>query len=168
MRSSILILCLMWVLSAAAPAQILFSPERTASCLDEARNGKDRGACIGRAAEACRAAIKGATEVDEAACLNGETEWWRARIKDAEHRMMERAKLLDVEQAMAISQGAPRLTDDLVRFQGAWTDWAEQRCIFEAMLYRGKPERMVIASSCLLRRTAEQALFLDASATRRR
>lgn len=81
--------------------------------------------------------------------------------------MMPRAKLIDVEHAKAISgvrRGSPTT---LPRFSGPGRA-GPNSCIFEAMLYRGKPARMVVASSCLLRRTAEQALFLDASVSRRR
>lgn len=164
---SILALLIALALPGTAAAQILFSPEPVAACMEKARTAGDRAACIGRAAEACRAATRGATEVDAATCLNGETEWWQLRLEEAHARMKTRAALLDVEHARSISQGAPKLTDDLALFQAAWKDWSERRCFFEAMLLRGRPDRMVKASDCMLRVTAEQALLLDEAAERR-
>lgn len=153
------------LLAAPVVAQtIVFSPEPTESCLAAAADPAAARGCAGRAAEACVKAIRGAAEVEAASCANAETEWWRDRMAEGYDRVMQRARLSDVEFAQALASGAPRMTDDLAAMQAAWRDWSEKRCFFEAMRRRGKPDRSVVASMCQLRATAEQTLFLETMA----
>ncbi|ULB11641.1 lysozyme inhibitor LprI family protein [Cereibacter azotoformans] len=157
----------------AAPASLTaqpipFHPEKIEDCLSGKKAGPQREACIGLAADLCRRETKGATEVEAAACMAAEANWWRDRMGNAYEAAMKEAALRDVEFAKSISQGAPRMTEDLEKMQEAWKDWSEKRCFFEAMRRRGKPDRMVVASECLMRRTAEEALLLEDVAARKR
>ncbi len=153
---------------AASAQPIPFHPDRTLDCLSDKKTATEGAACIGLAADLCRRETRGATEVEEAACVAAEANWWRDRMTAAYEAAQKEAKLRDVEFAKAISQGAPRMTDDLAAMQQAWTDWSEKRCFFEAARRRGKPDRMVVASDCLMRRTAEEALLLEEAAGRKR
>ncbi|MCE6951336.1 DUF1311 domain-containing protein [Cereibacter sphaeroides] len=150
-----------------AAQPIPFYPEKTEECLDDRAAPGGAAACIGLAADLCRRETRGATEVEEAACMAAEANWWRDRMSKAYDAAMKEAALRDVEFAKSISQGGSRMTDDLELMQAAWKDWSEKRCFFEAMRRRGKPDRMVVASECLMRRTAEQALLLEAAAGRK-
>lgn len=153
---------------AQTPSPLASAAEPTATCVVAAKTGADRAACVGRAADACLAAVKGATEVDAAVCLNTEAEWWAAQMEPAYAAAQERAVKLDRIFAKAIKQGAPRMTDDLALMQTAWKDWSEKRCILEAMRSRGKLDRTVKASTCMLRVTADQVLLLQAVAANER
>ncbi len=163
-HSLALALALVLLPALPAPAQSPPSMAPTADCVAAAPTEAGRLACIGRSAEACRLAAGGDDPVDGAICLNAETGWWRKRLSAALLAMQTRAEALDAQQAAAIARGEPRLTDDLQAYQQAWKGFAEQRCAFEAMLLRGSPKRMLAAATCLLRTTAEQALFLETSA----
>lgn len=165
----IILTLLMLAVPAAVTAQpVPFHPEKIEDCLAGKKTADERTACIGLAADLCRRETKGATEVDVASCMATEANWWRDRMSRAYDAAMKEAALRDVEFAMSISQGGSRMTDDLELMQAAWKDWSEKRCFFEAMRRRGKPDRMVVASECLMRRTAEEALLLEASAGRKR
>ncbi|MGF1658626.1 MAG: lysozyme inhibitor LprI family protein [Rubrimonas sp.] len=155
--------------AAAAAADPARKPApATEACLAEAGSDEARRACIGESARACRAALRKPDPVDAALCLNTETGWWRKRLAEAEERMAAKAARLDALHGKAIAEGAPRLTDDLAALREAWKEWAEKRCAFEAMLKRGAPERMIVASECILQLTADQTLLLDRGAGSRR
>ena len=168
MLSRPLALLLLLLPPAAAAQPIPFQPERTEACLADAGAEGARPGCIGLAADLCRRETPHATEVEAAACLAAETNWWRDRMTAALAGAEKQAALRDVEFARAISQGAPRMTEDLQVMQAAWKDWSEKRCFFEADRYRGRPDRMVHAADCIMRRTAEQALLLEEASRPRR
>ncbi|MGP3698108.1 lysozyme inhibitor LprI family protein [Rhodobacter sp. NSM] len=164
-----LLLALILLAPTALEAQpIPFHSETTEDCLSGKKSAGQRGTCIGLAADQCHRETRGATEVEVAACMAAEANWWRDRMTAAYAAAMKEAKLRDVEFAKSISQGGPRMTEDLSNMQDAWKDWSEKRCFFEAVRRRGKPDRMVVASECLMRRTAEQALLLEETAGRKR
>lgn len=140
----------------------------TETCLAEAGSDAARRACVGESARACRKALRKPDPVDAALCLNAETGWWRKRLAEAEERMAAKAVRLDALHGKSIAEGAPRLTDDLEALRAAWREFAEKRCAFEAMLKRGTPERMIVASECILQQTAEQTLLLERGAGSRR
>ncbi|MCB6178558.1 DUF1311 domain-containing protein [Rhodobacter sp. Har01] len=166
MRSKILLFFIPFAFSQAGFAQTIPSPEPTAACVAAATTDADRKACVGRAADACLAAVNGATEVDAAICVNAETGWWTDRLNAANAAMAAQAEALDRQHAAQIAKGGPKMVDDFALYQAAWKDWSEKRCIFEAMLRFGKPDRMVAASTCMMHLIADQALFLEASAAR--
>lgn len=153
------------VASPAFAQTIDFSSKPTEACLAAASGQAASRSCAGRAAKACVTAIRGAGEVEAASCANAEAGWWHGRMQDAYDAMMRKAVLADVEFAAALAQGGSRMTDDLAAMQAAWQDWSEKRCFFEAMRRRGKPDRSVAASTCILHVTAEQALLLEEAST---
>lgn len=160
-RSTLPVLAL---LLAAGPG--VAGPNATATCLDAAGDAAARAACIGETSRACAAAFAEPTPLDRAVCLNGETEWWQARLDPAYDRMMARAEKLDAMIASVMGTAGPPLTADVAAMQEAWTAWRETRCTFAAALHRGSPERMVFASDCMLELTAEQVLLLEDSANK--
>lgn len=165
MRSKLLPLFLSCAFAQTGFAQTMPLPDPTAACVAAAVTEAEQRACIGRAADACIASTKGATEVDAAICLNAETGWWTNRLNAANSAMAERAVALDLKHAPQIAKGAPKMVDDFTMYQTAWKDWSEKRCIFVAMLRFGKPDRMVAASTCMLHLVAEQTIFLEAAAS---
>jgi hypothetical protein len=153
-------------LATAAAAGADPASDTALRCVETAATDADRAACIGRGAEACLAAVANPQEMDAAICLNAETAWWQGRLRSALERMQARAAERDAPFAAEIAKGAPRMTDDLANLQAAWKAWSEQHCIFETMFHRGKPDRTRFGATCLLRVTAEQALYLEAAARR--
>lgn len=141
------------------------APTPTGKCLVEAKTDSARAACIGETARVCEKTFAAPTPLDQAVCLNDETEWWRKRLHAAYERMASRAEKLDAINEAANGKGGPRLRDDLDALQDSWKDWTEKRCTFDAMLLRGDPRRMVVAADCMLHQTAEQTLLLERSAT---
>lgn len=136
----------------------------TADCMAEATTPEAQAACIGLSAEACRKRPTTTQPTDVAACYADEHGWWRKRMLAAAEAMTARAEKLDVPYSKQIAAGMPRLADDTQIMLDAWQTWVEKRCTFEGMLHRNSPRRMVYAAACHMRLTAEQSLFLEASA----
>ena len=136
----------------------------TADCMDQATTPEAQRACIGASAEACRKRPTTTQPTDVAACYADEHGWWRKRMLAAAEAMTARAEKLDVPYSKQIAAGMPRLADDTQIMLDAWQTWVEKRCTFEGMLHRNSPRRMVYAAACHMRLTAEQSLFLEASA----
>ncbi len=166
MHKFVFLLALLAASSASAKG-IGFSPEATESCLAKAEGSAARAACIGKSAEACYAAVRNRSEVDEATCLNSETEWWRDRMDAAYAAAEKRAAMSDIEFAQAIAQGSPKMVDDLALMHAAWKDWSEKRCFYAADGRRGKDDRSVVASRCMMQQTATQTLLLEDAASKR-
>ena len=163
-RAILLTVLLAAPLAGPAPAQgIDFSPAPTETCL-AGKSGPARAACIGKAAAACLVGVRSATEIDQAVCLNLETEWWLARMDTAYAEADRKAALLDIQFAHTIARGAPRMTGDLAAMHAAWKDWSEKRCFFAALTRRGKEDRTVVASDCMLTQTATEVLLLEDAA----
>jgi len=151
------------LIALACPTAALAGNE-TAACMADATTPEAQLACVGKSSDACRAHLVDAQPSLVAGCITDEVGWWRHRMMDAEAAMQARAEKLDVPYTKQIADGAPRLTDDFDTMRKAWTNWAEKRCTFEAMLHRNSPRRMVYAIDCHLHLTAEQALYLEAAA----
>lgn len=146
----------------AVAQQIAFSPELLAACLSKAQRQIQKEDCIGTGAMACKAATRDATPGDIAACMAAETEWWSLRMQSTLRRLEQKAAAIDAVVDPS-KPGGFRLVDDLAAMQAAWEHWREKTCAFEAMLRRGTPYTSTAAASCMMKLTAQQSLFLDAS-----
>jgi len=159
MRMKFVLLAL--ALSLPAP---LFAGSETADCAAEATTPEALRACIGLSAEACRKRPSAVSPTDVASCYTDEYGFWRRRMRSDAEAMLAQAQKLDVPYAKQIASGMPRATDDTQAMLDSWQEWVEKRCIFEAMLHRNSPRRMIYAAECHMKLTAEQALYLEASA----
>lgn len=153
---------------AAAPAtaqEVRFSPDATLACMEKQRLPGADHTCIGESARACFQAIKNHSNADIAACMGKESEYWKGRMDAAYDRMMDLAAVADAEFAKnPKSKDVPfKLTEDLEVQQRKWADWREARCAVEAMMRRGSPHTMTAAANCTMKRTGEQALFLESA-----
>lgn len=160
-----LILAAVLAASPAIAQEVRFSPDATLDCMEKQRVPGADMTCIGDSARACFQRIKNHTNSDIAACMGKESEYWKGRMDAAYGRMMELAEVADAEFAKnPKSRDVPfKLTEDLEIQQQKWADWREARCAVEAMMRRGSPHTMTAAASCTMKRTGEQALFLESA-----
>jgi uncharacterized protein YecT (DUF1311 family) len=149
----------------AAAQQIDFSPQPTEDCIANQRlpGATADALCIGEAARACFTAIPNASDTEIAMCMGLEAEYWHQRMRTAYARMLALSEAADAAFFETVETDAVRfsLVADLEQMQAQWEDWREIRCAVEAVMRRGLPHRMSAAASCTMRRTGEQALFLE-------
>lgn len=158
MKYLICVLLLVW--GSAASAQDAdglyydFSP--TAVCLAESETSAERSECIGRASEACIDATGYATPV-LSGCAFRELESWDAHLNAIYQAARAQAREFD----MGAGAGAPSLAVGLRDMQRAWIEYRDATCGYEAAQWGGGTGAGPAFAGCLMRLTAEQALYLE-------
>jgi len=131
-----------------------FAP--TSRCLAESETSAERSECIGRASEACIDATGYATPV-LSGCAFRELESWDAHLNAVYQAARAQAREFD----MGAGAGAPSLAVGLRDMQRAWIEYRDATCGYEAAQWGGGTGAGPAFAGCLMRLTAEQALYLE-------
>ena len=142
--------------SAMAQDGLTYSCAPTETCLTRNSNWEDRRACIGQAAEACVEATGYATPV-LSGCASRELDDWDARLNAVYRDARAQAQRRDAD---AFS-GAPSQAEAIRDMQRAWIPFRDATCTYEASQWGGGTGAGPAYVNCLLRLTAEQALYLE-------
>ncbi len=138
-----------------------FSSAATQACLyQEGEDGAPRK-CIGLSAELCISAPAGSTTVGMGYCFDRELKFWDQRLNASYKKLRSAARAMDAEMK-EIGASAPSQANTLRDMQRAWIVWRDAACDYERSLWGGGTGGGPATLSCLMYRTAEQALFLEA------
>lgn len=153
MRPFVLIALTLFAAPLAAQ-NLVFSPRATESCL--LSGGGE--SCIGLSAEACMEDTPGGySTVGMGGCLSMELTYWDDRLNASYQRALRRAGQSDQENAGF----GPSQKDALRDMQRAWIPFRDGRCDFERSQWGGGTGQGPAGAECLMRVTADQALYLE-------
>jgi len=155
-------------LAVAAPTQsgAAFAVDETDACVREAHATSpglsNHGVldCVGRAAAACMMIPGGDTTVGMMECLEGELEYWDARLDAAYAGRIGIARAQDAEM---LESGSPvvSIEESLRAMQQAWMSFRDASCRYEQAQWRGGTGGMPATMACHLHETARQVLKLE-------
>lgn len=149
--------------NAWADDTVIYSDSKTAACVEAAADADEEQACIGLSSDACQqASDDGATTYGVMECHERETAFWDARLNAAYQALMARAKAAD-----RVNKDDPRVTESIVTglrdMQRAWIAYRDGRCAYEYSQWQGGTIAGPVAGHCMLKVTAEQAIYLEHS-----
>lgn len=145
MRAALLSLVLIGIGGPCAHADPLedFDPAPLAACAAEA-DGAALRTCVGAAAGPCIARGGGAT-MSEALCWSYEGEWWAARAREVETRLMER----DPPRARALGHAS-----------GSFNLFADNECAYRGATFDGGSGAQPAMARCAAELWAERTIML--------
>lgn len=153
---AVLLLC-----SPAAAQDLRYSDQASLACVDQAGTSEAGRACIGVSASACMDATPdGSTTIGMMECLDGERDFWDARLNRAYSQVRADAKAEDAELA-EIGSSAPQMAPALRDMQRAWITYRDATCDYEQSQWGGGSGGGPAVLSCLLQMTGEQAIYLE-------
>ncbi|MET3601607.1 lysozyme inhibitor LprI family protein [Martelella mangrovi] len=152
---------------AASPAlaedEVVYSDDLVAKCVDLAETEADMRACAGVSAQACQnASDYGSTTIGLQECSALETKFWDSWLNRTYRKLLARAKAADAEAAddpRANGEAAESLRD----MQRVWITFRDATCEYEANQYQGGTIAGPVYAGCLMRMTADQAIYLENS-----
>lgn len=154
------------VIAGPSQAEPVFAPDATEACVSEAYatspglSGHAVLGCAGRAAAACMMTPGGDTTIGMMECLDGERDYWDARLNTAYSERMTIAKKQDAEMRDLGSTAA--LTEDSLRtMQRAWIAFRDASCLYEQAQWMGGTGGGPATVACHMHETARQALKLE-------
>lgn len=145
---------------AALAQDPVFDPAQTRACLAEARGLAEQRMCIGASADVCITGTPaGSTTLGMGFCIHEEMKFWDARLNDTYRTL--RAKERETDADMAGDRGAPSRAETLRDMQRTWIAFRDATCAYERSQWGSGTGGGPAQVSCLMRLTAEQALYLD-------
>ena len=146
---------------ALADDEVQYSDDQVTSCLAE--HAETPRICIGLSAAACQnASDAGSTTIGLQECSARETAFWDAQLNATYGELMQRAN--EVDAMSADDPGVTeKITDTLQDMQRRWIDYRDATCTYEVSQFQGGTIMGPVNASCLLRMTAEQAIYLAGS-----
>jgi len=140
--------------------ELIFNMRQTLSCIEAAPTGAAARACIGASANACmNATDMGSTTVGMGGCIDRELSYWDGRLNASYRALRARDRSEDAEFAGAA--GYVSQADALRDMQRAWIGWRDATCDYERAQWGGGSGGGPATLGCLMRLTAEQALYLE-------
>lgn len=141
----------------------VFDPSVTDTCTQRVSTLPEQRACIGASATACMESTNlGYSTMGMSLCTGQEFDYWDARLNVAYRDVMAQAKRIDADK-IAKGWTEPSLAEPLLAAQRAWIKWRDATCAFERAQWGSGTGGGPAALSCLLHKTAEQALYLEFS-----
>ena len=141
----------------AAAADVPYTDTVTENCVFLAETKAERLACIGASAHACvQAASDGRTQAGMSRCLSRELRYWDKALNRTYQSLKYKAKRVDAAEQTA---GAREMERHLRQMQLNWIAFRDATCAFEQM--RWEAEDGPVTQNCLMRVTAQQALYLQ-------
>lgn len=152
----------------AGPAQAepVFAPDATEACVSEVYatspglSGHAVLDCVGRAAAACMMTPGGDTTIGMMECLDGERDYWDARLNTAYAERMNIAKEQDAEMR-ELGSAAASIEERLLAMQRAWISFRDASCLYEQAQWMGGTGGGPATEACHMHETARQALKLE-------
>lgn len=155
------LLNLMLLPTVSQAQDIVFAPDATIACLDEAISVSERLACIGASADQCMETTDGGeTTVGMGGCFWAEYTYWDARLNASYQATLTSAKADDAE-LKAIGATVASVGDALRTMQRAWLPFRDAACDYERAQWGGGTGGGPATAACLMRMTAEQTLTLE-------
>lgn len=150
-------LALLALTAPVAAQDLVYSNDATLACVNAAATAAARKACIGKSSDACMEATPGGSStVGMSGCLSQELDFWDYALNENYRLSMEKAEKQDAGK----SDYAPELAPSLREMQRAWIVYRDATCGFEADQWGGGTGQGPAGTSCLMRMTGEQALYL--------
>ena len=149
-----------------AQAETVFAPDATEACVSEAYatspglSGHAVLDCVGRAAAACMMTPGGDTTIGMMECLDGEREYWDARLNAAYTERMSIAKEQDAEMRQ-LGSAAASIEEKLLAMQRAWIAFRNASCLYEQAQWMGGTGGGPATAACHMHETARQTLKLE-------
>jgi uncharacterized protein YecT (DUF1311 family) len=155
-------------LAMAGPTQAepIFLPDATETCVSEAYatspglSGHGVLDCVGRAAGACMMTPGGDTTIGMIECLDGEVDYWDARLNAAYAERIAIAKKHD-RDTLSQRPAAASIEDSLRNMQRAWIAFRDASCLYEQAQWMGGTGGGPATQACHMHETARQALKLE-------
>ena len=140
-----------------------YSDALVKQCLSLAENPAEERACAGVSAKACQdASDYGSSTIGLQECSSLEREFWDQKLNAHYTELMARARAADAE-----GEDDPRVTakiaDKLREMQRRWIPFRDATCAYEASQWQGGTISGPVYADCLLRMTADQAVYLEHS-----
>lgn len=149
---------LVWTV--AATAQVQFSIADTEACLVGAENSA-RMQCVGKGAKSCmNSTTDGGTTYGMTLCLSEEHDYWDARLNAAYSALRTVNTTADAEMK-EIGSTAPEQAPALQKMQRAWIAYRDASCKYERSWWGGGTGAGPAGVDCVLKLTAQQALYLE-------
>ena len=153
------------VLTMAYPVQAepIFTPYEIEACVRETSSKHSEYAildCVGRAAADCMLTPRGDTTVGMVLCLNGEFDYWDARLKAAYAERMASDEANDTEKS-ELGAVTSSVAENLRLMQRAWTSFRDASCQYEQARWMGGSGGRTAFAACRMQETARQALKLE-------
>ena len=146
---------------AVAAQELQYSSDATEACVAKAVTPEGKRGCLGLSAQQCMgASFDGSTTIGMMGCLDGERDYWDRRLNAAYKALRAKAQASDAEMD-ELGASAPRTAPALKQMQRAWIAYRDTTCDFERSQWGGGTGGGPAVLSCLMRLTAEQALYLE-------
>lgn len=158
MRSLILIAMLLAPPAFAQDAD--YDPAILPNCMDNADRPADRTSCIGRASDACLMTEAGMSTLGVGYCYTSEWEQWDARLNAAYQKLLVQQVEVAADNA-AFNDTIPDAVDTLRQMQRNWIAYRDVACEWEYIQWGGGTGGGPASAACMLRLTAQQAIFLE-------
>lgn len=140
--------------------ELIFDMHQTLSCIQAAPTGAAARDCIGASANACmNATDMGGTTVGMGGCIDSELTYWDDRLNASYGSLRAKDRSEDAE--FGGSAGYASQAEALRDMQRAWIVWRDATCDYERAQWGGGTGGGPATLGCLLRLTAEQALYLE-------
>lgn len=137
---------------------LVFSPDPIAECFQSGGAAAD---CIGTAAQACIDETPGGySTAGMSGCFWAENEYWDGRLNATYQKVRAQAKEMDVENGVGTLTSLSQ-ADALRDMQRAWIPYRDAKCDYVRSQWGGGTGGGPASAACMMRTTAEQALFLE-------
>jgi uncharacterized protein YecT (DUF1311 family) len=145
--------------TSAAAQDLPFDIRATESCVAAAPDPRAQRTCIGASATECMATPAGSSTYGMGGCLDAELTWWDDRLNQVYRDL--RARDARDDAANQGLPGAASQAEALRDMQRAWIAFRDASCHYERVQWGGGTGGGPAALDCLMRMTAEQAIFLE-------
>lgn len=160
------IVCLLAIAATPVAANKAFEgydPAILQTCLDQTGPRADKSACIGVGADDCIAGDAGSSNVGYGMCMAAEWQDWDERLNDV--YVVLGVQQTDLHESLQAYNTAFSNPVEVMRdMQRAWIAYRDLACDWERLQWSGGTGAGPAAAECMLRLTAQQALFLHARA----
>ena len=149
------------ILPSAGIAQDLnFDIADTTYCLSASGTYAEMESCIGAAANACMSATDmGSTTIGMSSCIDRELTFWDGRLNASYQDLRAKEQREDADYGSAL--GYVKQATALREMQRAWIAYRDATCDYERAQWGGGTGGGPATVGCLMRMTAEQALYLE-------
>lgn len=146
--------------SSVSAQDVDYDPSILNACL-AAKPASQHGGCIGLASDACSQTPAGSSTVGLGYCYTSEWEQWDARLNAAYQVLLEQQAELAEDNA-AFNPNIPDAVEQMRQMQRNWIAFRDAACAWEAIQWSGGTGQGPASAACMMRLTAQQALFLEA------
>lgn len=137
----------------------VYDPKVLSDCIAQAPLIVDEAACVGLGADACIETEAGSSTVGLGYCYQAELADWDARLNETYQLLLTQQAALHAE-LQDYRPGFPDPLAQMRQMQRAWIAYRDAACDWEALQWSGGTGTGPAVAECLMRLTADQAIFL--------